>query len=266
MKNKISKYNIFILITLMLSLGGVLIRSILLTRYYDSAIGYYAVGTSLPAVFTVLAIVAVILFALFVLTTRKDGLEEKKFHDSSIFIFSCFLCGFVLVAMIVMSALEKNLTVLEKVAMLFSVPGALFFFTAALRGEKPQKMKTLFSLFVPLWATMKLAAIYFDSYIAVNEPNKVMQQTALISIMLFFLCECRVLIGKEKNSLHNFSGAAAIFFTSTTAIPQIFAYTAKKISGAYIACDLVLAAILIYIIVRMTVSNKKEEESENVCI
>lgn len=45
---------------------------------------------------------------------------------------------------------------------------------------------------------MALATIYFDFSHAMNDPNKVILQLALMAVMVFFLQELRLLLGRAQ--------------------------------------------------------------------
>ncbi len=258
MKNTRSKYKLYTLIALALSIVSAAIRTVLLLGYFDTEINYYAAGTSLPVIHTVLSCAALIFFASVLLAFKKDELGSKKFHSSGIFIFSSALCGFTLALGAAFSLIGKDAHLLEKIASYTAVFAALYFLSMFINKDGIKKFRTLFGFFVPIWGTLSLAVIYFDSYVAINDPNKIIEQMAFVSVMLFFLYECRVLLETERPRAHLFTGFTAMFFTLTASLPGIVAFSLGAIDGKYVMYDVIFAAIFIYTCVRMFTYTKKD--------
>ena len=256
MNNKNLKYNLYLGITLLFALMSVIIRTVLLISYFDRDIGYYSHGTVLPGIHTVILCASVIFAASFLLATRKDECEEKKFRNSGIFIFSSSLCAFMLIASLLLTFTKAD-TTLEKIAAFTAAPAALYFLSALIRSADTAKLRTLFGFFVPIWGTLNLAVIYFDSFVAINAPNKIIEQMAFICVMLFFLYELRIHLNKQKPKLYSFCGMCALVFAATAAFPGIVAASFGAIDANYLMYDVIFAAMFIYVLVTMLQSKKE---------
>ena len=80
-----------------------------------------------------------------------------------------------------------------------------------------------------------LAAIYFDMTVEMNSPNKLILQAALISVMIYFVYELRMLLGGKKAHPRAYvaSGLVAVALSASAAIPLICGYFAGLISNSY---------------------------------
>ncbi len=258
MNNTNFKYKLYVGIALVLSVISAVMRTVLLFFYYDKDTNYYSHGALLPTIHTVFLCAAVVFAASSLIATKKDELSEKKFHTSGIFIFSSSLSAFTLIASLVLTLTKSNISTLEKIAAFTAAPAALYFISMFIKNAEAAKLRTLFGFFVPIWGTLNLAAVYFDSYVAINAPNKIIEQMAFISVMLFFLYELRIHLNKQKPRLHLFMGMLALVFTATASFPGIIAATLGAIGAKYLAYDVVFAAMFIYICTIMLSKNKED--------
>ena len=185
MNNTNFKYKLYVGIALILSVISAAVRTVLLLFFFDKDINYYSHGTLLPAFHTVLLCAAIVFAASSLIATKKDELPEKKFHSSGIFIFSSSLSAFTLIVSLILTLTKDNISTLEKIAAFTAAPAALYFLSMFIKSSEAAKLRTLFGFFVPIWGTLNLASIYFDSYVAINAPNKIIEQLAFISVMLF---------------------------------------------------------------------------------
>lgn len=258
MKNTDFKYKLYVIATLVIALSLAAFRTVLLLYFFDYDVNYYSAGTILPTLCNILLLIATLFAASSLFTFKKDELGTRESRASGFFVFTSSLCAFSLIGHLIFGLTKSGSTTLEKVAALAAAPAAIYFFLLLVNSEKSLKLRSIFGFFVPIWGVLNLAAIYFDSYVAINDPNKIIEQTAFISTMLFFLYELRILLEKPKPKLHLFFGLCALIFTAAASFPGIIAVSLGKLDAKYLAYDVIFAAMFLYVCRAMMTSTKEE--------
>lgn len=257
MKNTNVKYKFYLLAALVASIALAAFRVVLLLFFFDKDVNYFARGTALPTVWSVLLLLAALFAASSVFVIKENELKEKKFSRSGFSVFASALCAFSLILNSVFGLTKGEKGVLNMIAAISAIPAALYFLSILATGSV-SKLRSLFGFFVPIWGVLNLASIYFDSYVAINDPNEIIEQTAFISVMLFFLYELRVHLEKQKPKLHLFFGMCALIFTATASFPGIIAVSLGKTDAKYLVYDVIFAAMFLYICREMFTSEKDE--------
>ena len=77
-------------------------------------------------------------------------------------------------------------------------------------------------------------SIYFDMTVEMNSPNKLMLQAALISIMIYFLFELRMLLGfkKARPRAYAATGLLATTLTASASVSVIAGYFSGQVANA----------------------------------
>ena len=77
-------------------------------------------------------------------------------------------------------------------------------------------------------------SIYFDMTVEMNSPNKLMLQAALISIMIYFLFELRMLLGAKKARPRAYAavGLLATTLTASASVSVIAGYFSGQVANA----------------------------------
>jgi hypothetical protein len=148
---------------------------------------------------------------------------------------------------------------------LFTLLSCAYFIISAL--DKFAKVRSILVSAVLVALVFVLAISYFNVYIQMNSPEKIMLHLACISSMFFFINEARAVIGDVRHKIYTFSLFTALFFTGVYSIPSYLAFVANKnryFSFFYFA--LLFMPIFIYLAVRaltlLTRPNKSEATEE----
>ena len=231
-ENKVVSW-LYVLMTVIVSAVAVVFQNILTKHYIDKQNGLYKIGVSTPMAFYVFVSIAVLFILTAVVVMRMDSLpKELKYGSVNIAII-----GFVMMLLVAFTAFtlfkgEKvvdfqgnlsNIYKLRSACVFLAVPSALYYFFVAFAG-KSRKMYTAFLSFFPLILTLVyLMSVYFDKTQLLNDPNRTIQQVALVMLMLGQLLETRVHIGKSKPIFYFMITNIAILFLSIAFVPEAIA-------------------------------------------
>jgi hypothetical protein len=256
------------------------VQLMLLLTDYDFTLGLYNSGSVLPETFAVLLLAAVAILLTLPIIGKKTELPSVLPPVSRGLTFVSALTGFALIATVVMQ-LFMNLTfeislegwksilaaALEIAMLVFALPSAGYFIIMAIRREPYRRSTAALGFFPVLWAASYLMCVYFDTSTTLNNPLRIIEQAALIALMVFMLMELRTLIGRAKPHLYMMFGMIALVMITASSLPSLILTLAMKMSVSvdtiYDAAKLCLAA---YIAVRLTsvVRAKTTETTETI--
>lgn len=212
-------------------------RSIAFVTNFDSDVGYFD-GSLMPTLSNCLLVISCAFALLGFFFINKNATLPKTLDSSpnSVFFASIF-AGFVMAVdflykIYVMigeerfeyyafifkkgfrgenSYLLRATAVIEIFGALSAILTAVWFFLRASKNVKPVIVAIL-GFFPVLRALSGIATVYFDMDVQMNHPSKLLLQFALISIMVYFLCEMRFFVSDKHPRPRRFfvSGCVAI--------------------------------------------------------
>ena len=198
MKNKTK---IYITSALLLTVALTFLRVISLAAFYDAGIGYFK-PSFVPIVMNVLYGIsaAVCLSAIFTVKAREtettSAPQTAPFQASSFFAFVLFILATLAVIA------ERGRAKTPLLCALMLLLSALFFIIPLAKQSKLEGVRSFLSIAPTASFVIILASLYFDISIAMNSPHKVLGSFALMSAMVFSLCETRIYLGKPLHRLH----------------------------------------------------------------
>ena len=238
MKNKTKTY---IASALLLTLTLTFLRVISLAAFYDSGVGYFK-PSLIPLVMNGLFALAAAWCLSSIFTVKAGEIETVSapqslpMQCSSIFAFVLFV--FASLSVIAGRGGAKAPLICALTLLLSS----LFFIIPLAKQSKLEGVRSFLSI-APIAAfVIILASLYFDITITMNSPHKVLGSFALMSAMVFSLCETRIYLDKPLHRLH----FAFSLLTFVLGIPYvlssaIFLLTAKP--SAFVTNPIVLGNI-----------------------
>lgn len=250
-----------------LGAAAAVFQTFLYYAWYDESLNLYKNGS--PAfVFYCAAAVCVLFLVSFIIAAGKsepeldisggDGYESALPSTGSRFmVFASVLCGFQLSSSSIIDAYYyfkgeyTGLTALKAAAMVLAVAASLYFFFNASRRPKKKVLQYL-SFAVIIWAVVYLMSIYFDMSAPLNCPVRILNQMALIGIMLYFTFEARCLLGRPKLRFYFAAAFATVFMISMNSIPDmIITFAGYRQVGQDTLFRVAEISILLYIIARI---------------
>lgn len=256
-----------VIITAVTAIVAALAHTAVLLFSYDSSLGVYIYNGYSPVMFiagTVIGLAAVIIAAVSV-PSGACGIERvpvcgtaeaffAAMAGAAIFAYSVMNCITAIIEItrnlppnssisVIISAILSNTTaVLWIIMTLLSIPTAAYLIISAVTKTEEKPALTALGFFPVLWTAVCLLRIYFDRTSAINNPVKIFSQMALAAVMLFFLSELRIRVGKPVLRVYlAFSGAAAMLgFSYSVSLIAAYLSGVGGLSG-----DVLLAVVIL---------------------
>jgi len=251
-KKALNKLRFFLAGVFALTFVGIVLRSLSLLFFFDSYIGYFAVGALLPILTNIFFLVAAVLILVLTLLLPKDAPYISGQETPISIKVASALCA---VASLVIAPVHF-ITWIGNSSFLWTclIPLLLLvsagYFALNIINQKAE-FKPFGALLLVLLFVFYLAMSYFDVFVQMNSPNKIMMHMSCLALMLFFMSEARCVAGAMKKKLYIFSTSVAIFFVGVEAIPSIIAIISSKMTTPeYLSYDILLCPILLYLITR----------------
>jgi len=255
---------VLMVITVILTIVLGALRTCMLAWFYNADTGYFNCSDILSAVFYAgEALCLVIGVVSLVILGKKIYITQPA--PSSVSLFAGLFCGFLMFASVVLYLMDTPMDqIFENYVAFASIVLALISFVYFVLGITSQKVgytvKTLLCFAVILWAMSSLFGLYFDISLTINNPSKVLEQLALVTVTLYFLYECRFFIEKQRPALYLAIGFISSVLLGVSVLPNLIAlffFGLDVTTGFY--TQISELGIFVYILFR-TASNIKNIE------
>lgn len=250
---------------------------ILALENFEIASHYFAFGARLPDVINYLLFLSVLIF--FVCGLYLRGKISLATSERGIpFYFGNALLGASLAAYALFSfPLFFETDKLESVSSpasgsfsllctLFAVIGVFFCIHNCLFPNAERNRRVVFGLSLPLFAVFNVLALYFDTTIPLNAPNKLFDQFTYVFVALYLLYELRILIAAPRYAAQCALGFITMVFTAANGFPS-FIYMCRHRTplSDNASHDVLMIALFLYVSIRM-VRLLFTESARNDCV
>lgn len=255
-----------------LTLVGIVLRTLNLTLFYESDIGYYTTDAALPVIMNIflLAVFAAIGICAIIIP-KKPYMTSGTECNIAVRLSSVLSAlGFIALAVCALLGYIDKGSGLGYVLIVSALVAAVYFLLTAL--GRLNNTTALISIAIIAALVYILAVSYFDVFVQMNAPNKMLTHLACLASMMFFVYEARAVTGEKKAKLYVFSLSCALFFTGIASFPAIIAYLSGSlgkyfINVNYVAFDIFFAVLFVYYAVRfvtlmITADRVKECDTE----
>lgn len=250
---------LLVILTAVTSVIAALAHTAILLFSYDPSLGVYAYGEAGPVIFiagTVIGLIAVAI-AAFSVPSGTCGLVEMPLCGTAEAFFAA-MTGAAMFAYSVMNAITVRIPssgqtaasdgnaelILWTVMAALSIPSAAYLIISAVTKAGSAKKLTVLGFFPVLWTAVCLLRIYFDRTSAINNPVKLYSQMALAAIMLYFLSELRIRVGKPVLRMYAaFAGISAMLG---------FSYSVSVIAASLAGVDDLSGELLLAVIILLS--------------
>lgn len=243
---------VFALIAVILSVC----RFWLISSFYNTSTGYYdGAGNSVTVITCAVYISVIAAIVCGVFFAKK--IEITAHDNSKAVIVSNVVCGAMIAVSIIISLTERSFSDyggLDCLSLIFIIPTISCFF---IRGfiKIGYTARTLLNSSVIVWSAVNLLRLYFDLTYTINNPAKISEQLFLISVMIFFLFECREFLGKARPSAYLATGNIAIVLGAVSVLPNVLAYFMYGYELATVfSSQIAELGLLIYVAVKTVVN------------
>ena len=198
-------------------------QSFLVLKYYEADVFLYAHGTILPTVFNVLISPFIIGVLVYCSLCTCSGYSDKLANCSGV---TCLFGLFASVALLAVGIFEfigYNQRTSELMYMtqkqdkfifwsaVLSFGAFIYYFIFCIIPDKLNKLKTFLGCITVVWHILYLLSVYFDMTSPLNDPIRLMNEFALVGIMMYLTVEIRYLCGIPKKGFY--IGASIAAFT-----------------------------------------------------
>ncbi|MCI5575567.1 MAG: hypothetical protein MR379_08385 [Clostridiales bacterium] len=244
------------------------LRVVAIFTCYDADIGYFMRGMTVPEISTVCCVLCCVAAVIFPQLFKKLSASSEGIYvnqHSGLEYFATAYAAFVMLGGFVYELyhciadntvggmLSKAAALIESsadnayaarsyriqagiiiIGIIASAVSAIYFLLR-LNEKRSREWHVLVGFAPGLRGVSGLAAIYFDMTVEMNSPNKLILQAALISVMIYFVYELRMLLGGKKAHPRAYvaSGLVAVALSASASIPLICGYFAGLISNSY---------------------------------
>ena len=147
---------------------------------------------------------------------------------------------------------------------LLAVPAAIHFFLNAYFTDIKNETRALFSLFTVLFFALYAVFLYFNRELALNAPNKIVDQMAFLFSALFFLYEARISLGRAVWRGYIAFGMTGAALCAYSSIPSLVLYFVRstEVSNS-MEENLLLFAVFIFISSRLCLTMTLRAENDD---
>ena len=280
MLNKKKHLDIYLVLLLLFTAGGVIMRSIAALGSLDYELGHYADDVLITVSDWVTVGGAVLLFSYVALAPRgckyraefsgvKTYLPTALVSASLIFLTVSLLTDIYRATHghIDLDSLRDLTVIMPALSALLAGCSVYYFFLNAYLPSATSTRRAAAAFAAILFLCIYPAYLYFDSGLPINAPNKVVDQMAYLFSAIFFLYEARISLGRDRWGAYVAFGLIASLLTAYSAVPSLIVYFASgEIISNSIAESALTISLFIFIISRLITvrSLYSDEPSETV--
>ncbi len=235
------------------------LRTLSILFFFDKDIGYYQTGAALPIIFEALTVISIIAAAVFTLV-KPISVSSNAASDAPYVKYLALLpaAGFAVFTVIyakgILNSLDTFSFTWQIALMLISSIGAcIFFVLTAFTKSRANVAYVLTGCTAVIWLVTALAGSYFDSFVQMNSPNKIIFIFGALGGMLLVVNEMRRGLDEQKNGLHLLGATAASILLTSCALPSIICFFAGAMPWNYSSLyyDVVYLSLAVFSVARL---------------
>ena len=166
----------------------------------------------------------------------------------------------------ILAQITSNLSIYVSAALVpLALLSAVYFILNTTVAQRYSVARAAFGICTVLFLALYASFLYFDTTLAINAPNKIVDQMAFIFSALFFLYEIRISLARECWHLYITFGFIAAALCAYSSIPSIILFFARGVVISHSIEENVLTlCIFIFIASRLVLASKlgADEKSE----
>ena len=243
-------------------------QSFLILKFYEADIFLYAHGTALPTLFGVALALFVAVVLAYCSLCRCEEYDDKLAKTSALsFVFGILTAACVIMAGVMeYTAYKLRASDLMYIAqkedkfIVFSSILAFVAFIYFLVPAKLNKLKALLGSVTVVWHILYLLSVYFDMTSPLNDPMRLMNEFALVGIMMYLTVEIRYLCGIPKKGFYVGVSVVAITLLLGSSVSNLlFAFGGNTVQGGNMGIYVYQLFAAGYILTRLfaQLNNKK---------
>ncbi len=249
MRSKLRIYGIYLPVYLLLLIATSVLGSVACTSYLMTD-GYFS-DYLLYNITNWIAVGATVFFLSYIFTARKDMRFIPSFSSPLNYgpcaIISAALT-FVAVHLVSESGiLKKSFNGLTLAVGILALLSIIYFAVSAISVKRRSIRRSDFGIIVLIFLCCYVAFIFFDTSSALNSPMKTVTLMAVLAILVFFLYETRISLGREMWRQYIAFGFIASLLSAYASIPALIMYFVKgRIIGISIYETILLFSFFVF--------------------
>lgn len=266
MKNSVKKpYFITLAVGALLTVTAIVLRMVLLLFHFDTSVRHFADIPLSTVAFPAVLIFAAVLFAAFGFLKRGE-LQGNALNAS---LPAAFASAFCAVAALVYAISEisdvmdaaDSLTRIFGILMLVCSIGLIVYFILNVIGTVPVFFRALCGIFTVFFCVFYILYSYFDTTLMLNDPNRVLDQIAFLSLVFFFLVECRFFFKAARYSVYLPLAMLAMLLCAVSSIPALIYGAMEDVSlTGSTTHDFMVFSFFVYAVVQLFTASCNDEK------
>lgn len=247
-------------------------QTILVCTVYEAEFRLFANGAKAPGIFNVTLVVVTIIILVVFAASMKVKLPVK-FNEASPLtkVFSA-LTAFLLLSNTIRAVLPLVFTslneetlphriyVMSAVTMVLSIPAFIYFVMIAFSKKLNRRTQAAIGMFAIAWNMSYLLLIYFDITGPINDPLHLIDEFAVIAVMLYLVYEIRFLLDDPRPNYYIAFSVFAVIFLAVSLVSNIVGMMSGALpfesDALYYIYEI---AMLLYVLSRVVPYIKREE-------
>ena len=242
------------------SFACIVFRLLATLFFFDVDIGYYRSGSIVAIIASYLPAIAALASLVICAVSKISVIPAEPRNTKAVRICALFpALGFIgysviyAISTVEYYGLYGELPLLYILMLAASVISAVFFALLALKKNVGDAYFAVSGIFLIIWLIISLAESYFDSFVQMNSPIKMIFQFATLSAVLLAVNELRVDLEVKKPRFHLFAATVATVFLGTSSIPSIICSFTGHMPTSYILfySDCILLLLFVFSAARL---------------
>lgn len=261
------KDRLLFLCTMLLSVTALIIQSLALNTAYQPDIRLYT-DTPLPVILKGVVVCGAIMCitGIFILRSAKaDRLPERNYGVLFFGLLAALFClddaVFAAVGGVSDALASSQERVVSVIALVLAVPFIAYFAYTAFSKKPNYIASTLLGIGAAGYPLSKALIMYFDMSYALTSEARIYGITAVLSMVLFLICECRYHAVEGKRGAYFASAFATVFFAAAFSVPMLI-YSFTETTGFEIELLFIHGAVGGYAISRLFSFSRTDEEND----
>ena len=165
----------------------------------------------------------------------------------------------------VLAHVTSNVAVYVSAALVpLGLLAAACFILNATVAERHSVSRAAFGICTVLFFALYASFLYFDTTLAINSPNKIVDQMAFVFAALFFLYEIRISLARECWHLYIAFGFIAALLCAYSSIPSLVIFFAKDVCVSHsVEENLLTLCLAFFITSRLVLASKLNPDKES---
>ena len=146
-----------------------------------------------------------------------------------------------------------SLTWQMALSLISSICACVFFILIAFTNPRASIAYVLTGCMTVIWLALALASSYFDNFVQMNSPNKVIFIFGSLGGMLLVVNEMRRGLDEQKSGLHLLGATAASLLLTVGSLPSLIGFLAGKMPMNYsnFYYDIAFFSLAIFAVARL---------------